>query len=116
MDGDNFITAPDLDEIEVSLFGPGYGECILLHVGNNEWFIVDSCIDPISREPVSLSYLQQIGIDPSIAVKQVIVSHWHDDHYRGIAKVVEACSSADFICSESSSISDSSDPIDSSNF
>jgi len=34
---------PEKDEIEVSIFGPGYGECIVIHIGNNEWVVID-CI------------------------------------------------------------------------
>lgn len=92
-------TAPDPDKIEVSVFGPSYGECILLHVGKNNWLIVDSCLDPDSREPVPLIYLRQIGVDPAQAVKQVVATHWHDDHIGGLGKVVEACTSAEFVCS-----------------
>lgn len=34
-------TAPEVGEIEVSVFGPGYGESILLHAGDNDWFLID---------------------------------------------------------------------------
>lgn len=91
---------PKSDEIEISVFGPGYGESILLHVGDNNWFIVDSCIDPASNEPAPLNYLRLIKVNPSDAVKQVIATHWHDDHIRGIGEVIKCCSSADFICSD----------------
>ena len=36
---------PTAQEIEVSTFGPGFGESIVVHAGNNEWVIVDLCID-----------------------------------------------------------------------
>jgi len=97
--GNNLNTAPGPIEIEVTIFGPGYGESILLHMGSNKWVIVDSCINPTSNEPAPLTYLKQINVDPATAVKQVIISHWHDDHYRGIAKIVEVCSTAEFFCS-----------------
>ena len=44
-------TAPQANEVELSLAGPGYGECVLIHVGNNTWVIVDSwsrCEPPTS--------------------------------------------------------------------
>lgn len=97
--GSKLNIAPESDEIEVSVFGPGYGESILLHLGYNNWFIVDSCIDPISNEPAPLIYLNQINVNPSNSVKQVIATHWHDDHIRGFGKLVENCSSAEFVCS-----------------
>jgi glyoxylase-like metal-dependent hydrolase (beta-lactamase superfamily II) len=92
-------SAPSLDEIEVSVFGPGYGESIVIHLGGNKWIIVDSCIDPISKEPIPLSYLHQIGVKPIEAVKQVIATHWHDDHIRGLSKIIRECKSAEFVCS-----------------
>jgi hypothetical protein len=91
--------APAANEIEVSVFGPGYGECVVLHLGENNWFIVDSCIDPETKDPVALTYLRQMGVDPSEAVKQVIATHWHDDHLRGLGDIVAECKSAQFVCS-----------------
>jgi beta-lactamase superfamily II metal-dependent hydrolase len=97
--GNKFTAAPDNDEIEVSIFGPGYGECVLLHVGSNNWFIIDSCIDPLSKDPIALSYLEAINVNPATSVRQVIATHWHDDHIRGLGKTFNACKSAEFVCS-----------------
>ena len=91
---------PRNDEIEVSLFGPGYGECILLHIGGSQWIIVDSCIDLNSRKPAALQYLTDIGVDPSKDVKLVIATHWHDDHIRGLGEIVSYCENAKFVCSD----------------
>ena len=88
--------APDHKEIEVTLFGPGYGESIVLHVGGGAWVIVDSCIDDAGI-PRSLRYLATIGVDPS-AVVLVVATHWHDDHIRGMATIVESCTKASFCC------------------
>jgi Metallo-beta-lactamase superfamily len=90
---------PTSDEMEVSLFGPGYGECIVLHLGHNDWIIVDSCIDQRTKQQPGLSYLRQIGVDPLSAVKLVVATHWHDDHVRGLSQVVADCISAEFCCS-----------------
>jgi len=90
---------PRSNEIEISVFGPGYGECVLFHVGDNNWFIVDSCIHPVSKEPIPLTYLNQINVDPATSIKQVIATHWHDDHIRGLGEIFRTCSSAEFICS-----------------
>lgn len=97
--GNNAYLPPEQDEIEVSLFGPGYGETILLHIGSNQWIIVDSCIDPLSESPAALSYLRKINVNPEIAVKQIIATHWHDDHIRGLATTFKECASAEFVCS-----------------
>lgn len=55
---------PRHDETEISLFGPGVGECIVAHVGANQWIVIDSCLDPATREPAALGYLKLIGVAP----------------------------------------------------
>lgn len=99
MVGSKLEIPPEDNEIEVSIFGPGYGESILIHTGNKNWFIIDSCIDSKLKEPSPIIYLKQINIDPATSVKQVIASHWHDDHIRGLSRIVKSCSNAEFICS-----------------
>ena len=88
---------PDKDEFEFTLFGPGYGESIVLHVGGGIWIIVDSCLD--ERETsCSLNYLESIGVDPAETVELIVATHWHDDHIRGMSQLVEVCSKATFCC------------------
>jgi beta-lactamase superfamily II metal-dependent hydrolase len=91
--------APADDQFEVSIMGPGRGECIVLHLGNNDWCIVDSCIDRETSLPVSVAYLQDLGSGALDRVQLVIATHWHDDHIRGLAKLVELTPSAKFCCS-----------------
>lgn len=91
---------PAPDEVEVSLFGSGYGECVLIHPGDGHWLIIDSCIDSKTSQPSAIQYLKSISVDPSQSVRQVIATHWHDDHVKGLAKVFGECQSADFVCSE----------------
>ena len=91
--------SPDPTEVEISLFGPGYGESAVLHVGNGSWVIVDSCTHPDLSLPTPLHYLAEMGVDPSTAVKAVIATHWHDDHISGISSILDACVSATFVCS-----------------
>lgn len=90
---------PTAQEIEVSIFGPGFGELIVVHAGNNEWVIVDLCIDSRSGRPAALAYLDRIDVDASAAVKLIVASHWHDDHIRGMSELVRVCTSATFACS-----------------
>ena len=90
-------TPPTADELEVTLLGPGYGESIVLHLGGGTWAVVDSCVDSIGT-PRPLDYLTGIGIDPSVAVKLIMATHWHDDHIRGMGRLVEACETAQFCC------------------
>jgi beta-lactamase superfamily II metal-dependent hydrolase len=89
---------PQPDEIEVSVFGPGVGECIVVHLGNNDWAIVDSCRERRSQQPVALVYLERLGVNES-AVKLIVATHWHDDHVRGLSDVLSLCPNAEFACS-----------------
>jgi hypothetical protein len=93
-------TQPESDELEISLFGPGFGECIVAHVGAGDWIIVDSCLGPDGQTPAGLDYLKRIGVNVSTSVKRVVATHWHKDHVRGLAQTVVECSSAKFICSQ----------------
>ncbi|MBI2749735.1 MAG: MBL fold metallo-hydrolase [Burkholderiales bacterium] len=90
---------PDHSEIELSLFGPGFGESVVIHVGGGHWIIVDSCVDRVSRQPASLQYLRAIGVSPERAVKLIVASHWHDDHIRGIAATLRDCPKSEFVFS-----------------
>ncbi|WP_435547635.1 MBL fold metallo-hydrolase [Desulfobacterium sp. N47] len=85
---------PNFDEVEVSLFGPGIGECLVVHIGNNEWIIIDSCFDAKTKKSIPLTYLEELGINPSNAVKLFAISHWHSDHIRGASQIAEQCNSA----------------------
>lgn len=95
------MNAPSSDVIEISLIGPGYGESIVIHVGDGEWIIVDSCIDSSSRSrdgSSAVAYLTELGVDLSVQVSHVIATHWHDDHIGGLSEVVSRCESANFCC------------------
>ncbi len=89
---------PDINFAEVTILGTGggYGESIVIHVGNNEWVIVDSCVAPKSKENLPLKYLSSLGIEVSEKVKLVICTHWHDDHIRGMSEIIMNCPAAKF--------------------
>ncbi len=91
--------SPSENTIQISVFGPGYGESILVHLGGGEWLVVDSCVDGKSKQSVPKNYLESIGVNLKNQVKYIIATHWHDDHVRGLAELFEACSSAHFCCS-----------------
>lgn len=88
------LTPPESDQAEVSLFGPGIGECIAIHYGNGRWFIIDSCLSPDSREPIALSYLESIGVDVASQVQGILITHWHEDHIKGLSRMFQRCTNA----------------------
>ncbi|MBI3182894.1 MAG: MBL fold metallo-hydrolase [Myxococcales bacterium] len=83
--------------LECSIFGPGVGECVVVHLGDGDWMVVDSCLSGAGGS-VALEYLEAIRVGRS-AIAMVVATHWHDDHVGGLADVVAAAPSALFACS-----------------
>lgn len=98
--GNSYNSQPRANVFELSVFGPGYGESSTIHIGNNEWVIVDSCTNNPSSHPKPIEYLHTLGIDPAGTVKLIVATHWHDDHVRGLGAVLDACPGAAFSCSQ----------------
>lgn len=86
---------PRDNEIELVVFGPGFGEALALHLGEREWLLIDSCIDPFTRLPAAQAYFHAIH-EPLANVKAIVASHWHDDHVRGISGLAQECPAAEF--------------------
>lgn len=86
------------DIFEVSLIGTGggYGESIILNLGNNNWIVVDSCQDPNTKLSLPLEYLKLKNVNLSRDIKLIICTHWHNDHILGLSDLLEACESANF--------------------
>jgi beta-lactamase superfamily II metal-dependent hydrolase len=95
------LSPPRPDQLELTLMGPGFGESIVIHVGNGKWVLVDSCVDNTSNPPMpaALRYLASLGITPADAVSLIIATHWHDDHIRGMSTLLSACPQAKFCLS-----------------
>ena len=66
-------SGPGGEEVEVSLLGPGNGESVLVHSGEGQWLVVDSCLGP-DGEPAALNYLREMNVDPSATVKIVVAT------------------------------------------
>lgn len=92
------MTPPKANEIEVSIFGPGFGESIVAHVGEGKWIIIDSCVDELRSTPTPIKYLELIGQNPAECVCIIVATHWHDDHIAGLSDTLEACEKALFCC------------------
>jgi hypothetical protein len=90
---------PTADQIELTVIGPGFGESILIHIGDGRWIIVDSCISYGTGAVAALDYLAGIGVNVATAVQLIVATHWHDDHIRGLYNILRACPSAEFCCS-----------------
>jgi hypothetical protein len=87
--------APSDDEIEISIFGKGYGEAIAIHVGDRRWIAIDSV--EINQSSITRYYLEGIGHAPADHLDVIVATHWHDDHVRGIADLFEVSAKAEII-------------------
>lgn len=86
-------TQPQADELEITVFGRGFGECIVCHVGDGGWVIIDSFRDP-NGVPIAVSYLNDVvGSDADVLA--VIATHWDGDHIAGLGDVIDAFSPAE---------------------
>ncbi|MBF0121079.1 MAG: hypothetical protein HQK79_19790 [Desulfobacterales bacterium] len=92
--------SPSRHEFELTLFGNGYGECVLLHVCDNKWIIIDSCINPWTKKIAPIEYLESVGVDASKQVKLLVISHWHDDHIEGFSRIYQLCINAKLALSQ----------------
>ena len=93
----NEYTPPRSNEFELTLFGPGYGESLVFHIGDGSWVIVDSFLTD-DDTPRAIRYLENIGVDPVNSVCLVVATHWHDDHIRGVSDLIVTCQNAKFCC------------------
>ena len=92
-------TPPRDDEFELSLFGPGVGESVAIHLGYGDWAIVDSCRNPHTRAAAAMTYLDALAVPLERAIKLIVLTHWHDDHIRGASDILERATSAKLVCS-----------------
>lgn len=71
------------DHLVVLAFGPGIGELILVRVPPDAWMVVDGC--GADDTDYALEVLTHYRARPRI----VLLTHPHEDHSRGVAKVIE---------------------------
>ena len=93
-----FLDPPKEDEIEITLFGPGYGESAVLKLPKVGWFVVDSC--KFSAKGLTtippLEYLKAQAVKALVAV---VLTHPHEDHYLGLVEILaEYKGRIDYIC------------------
>lgn len=85
-------TIPPCDnEMEISVFGQGFGECIAICCGHRNYVIIDSFVNRKTGKPIALEYLSSMGLPPS-CIKQVVITHWHKDHIEGAAEILKEAS------------------------
>jgi len=88
---------PNKNDVEVTLIGTGggYGESVVLKIGWDKWVVIDSCINPETKEPLALEYLKQVNADLNKVVL-IVCTHWHNDHIKGLSKLLSKCPNCEF--------------------
>jgi len=81
----------------------GFGESILLQFEDDKYGIIDSFIDRKSGNPVVLDYLSSNNIDVA-KIEFVVLTHYHQDHFTGVATILEKCKNAKFYTFDSFAI------------
>lgn len=94
------LPEPNIVEITLIGTGGGYGESVVVHLGNNAWIVVDSCQNPNTRESLPLLYLKKIGVNIENDLKLIICTHWHDDHLLGLSQLLNEAKNANFCFTE----------------
>lgn len=86
----------DDDELEITTMGVGSqsGESIVMHLGDGNWIIIDSC-KTCDGIVMPLYHLKMLGVELE-HVNKIVCTHWHDDHIGGLSTVVEQCTNAEF--------------------
>ena len=85
--------APLATELEVSVFGRGFGKSLLIHIGDAQWILINSLTDG-DGVPSPLRYLSEINVDPKVALRLILATHWHDDHIEGLGRIYRAAPNA----------------------
>jgi hypothetical protein len=84
----NKITPPKTDEIELTFFGPGFGESIVVHIPGIGWGIIDSCeFGPVSGRFVPP--LQYVIYQKVNRLAFLVLTHPHADHFKGMEQIVD---------------------------
>lgn len=80
--------------LSVVVFGPGHGEAIVVVLPDGTVGVVDGCREPTVLDPVR-EFLEELAREPGrqgqpLRLGFVCMTHPHEDHYRGLGRLLEA--------------------------
>jgi beta-lactamase superfamily II metal-dependent hydrolase len=90
---------PNSDQLELTIFGAGVGESILIHLGGQNWIVIDSLLCGGNENPSALEYLHLLNLEPSVVLRLIVATHWHDDHIRGLRRILASAPNSPVVAS-----------------
>jgi hypothetical protein len=69
--------------LNVWVFGPGYGEFIVVHVPPHGWLAVDGCV------AADESWPQRFFEEQSVLPTHILLTHPHQDHAAGLVELID---------------------------
>ena len=80
-----FLKVPKIqkDLVSVTVFGPGFGESIVIYIPYLGWGIIDSCLYKVKGNTINpaLEYLKSENVTH---LSFLILTHPHRDHFQGL--------------------------------
>lgn len=86
-----FLTTPNDNQVEITIFGNGNGESILTFIPGIGWGLIDCCRCNIEKEKVipAFQYLAELYNSNLPNLNFVVITHPHIDHYSGIDHLLD---------------------------
>jgi hypothetical protein len=81
------ITPPKIDEFELTFFGPGFGESIVVHIPGIGWGVIDSCEFKLANQKY-VPPLDYLTLQNANSLAFVILTHPHRDHFGGMEQII----------------------------
>lgn len=85
-----------IDIPEILVFECGYGESILIRTDTGKYIVVDSFINTETGNPIAIDYLKSVN-ESLNKIKCIVVTHFHDDHIKGITTIIKEASDAEVV-------------------
>lgn len=85
-----YLDKPKINEVEITLFGHGYGESIVVYIPEVGWAVIDSFQADLEKETIipPLEYLKELLYPEYPKLAFVLLTHPHEDHYRGLDNIL----------------------------
>lgn len=73
--------------VNLVVFGPGFGESIVINIPNVGWGVIDSCLGKVKRQKhnPALEYLKSKQVS---RLAFIILTHPHGDHFQGFDQII----------------------------